>query len=447
MRAEGAARARLEAFRLRDRIQFELKTGEQPTAEGDWILPSGHHRASWQFQVLRPKIALSSDSPASAKKAISRAAHSGLSFRPDTGTLSNNGASMICPISMDTWSSQCTRMGELIPGLDANDLLRQSLERWLDGGPGYASGNVKKGGEFHSNEDEYLMTGTAALLGLAEYLVKGASRHWLEEYAKPIETKLRQMRDRDLDSDGLIESPYRTGVSGSGQWSTCWYDVISFGWKDAFSNAILYEALGYLSIALADSSLSKWTKTIDSWRELMLTNYYRLFYNSKTGWLAGWVCREGKLHDHAFLAPNGAAIAAGLTTPEVGKDILQRLLQEMIRVNMPSARLGLPGNLHPIPDEDLSDIIQGYPFGYYQNGGRTHAQARHFLRGLYAAGLRSEADRLLDELCEGLASAEVFGGCKSGLDWRYWDDRPCGYEGLLTDQFGIIGLVLERYQS
>ena len=94
---------------------------------------------------------------------------------------------------------------------------------------------------------------------------------------------------------------------------------------------------------------------------------------------------------------------------------------------------------------DSSDIAQGYPFGHYQNGGRTHAQARHFLRGLYAVGLTTEANRLLEELSQGLAEAAVFGGCKSGIDWRYWDDRPCGYEGLLTDQFGVIGLILERY--
>lgn len=443
--AEGDAEARLEVFRPRDRIELELKTGEQATAEGDWLLPAGSYRATWKFQLCHPEMPLRSEAPTSVRSALRRAGHTGLNFRPDTATLSNNGASMHCPISMDTWSSQCTRMGNLLPGLKASDLLRQSLERWLDGGPGYAAGNLKQDGELHSGEDEYLMTGTAALLGLGEYLATVAPEGWLERYAKPIETKLEQMQARDLDGDGLIESAYRTGVSGSKQWSTCWYDVISYGWKDAFSNALLYEGLGYFQAALAGSSLDHWTLRLESWRTLLQASYFPAFYNAETGWLAGWVCREGKLHDHAFLAPNGAAIAAGLTAAAVGKSILERLLVEMKRVAMPSARLGLPGNLRSIPDEDLSDIMQGYPFGYYQNGGRTHAQARHFLRGLYAAGLQAEGDRLLEELSQGLAGAEVFGGCKSGLDWRYWDGRPCGYEGLLTDQFGVIGLILERF--
>ena len=65
---------------------------------------------------------------------------------------------------------------------------------------------------------------------------------------------------------------------------------------------------------------------------------------------------------------------------------MRRLLAEMERVSMPDPALGLPLALWPIPDEDLADIMQGYPQGYYQNGGRTHSQARRFVMGLYAVG-------------------------------------------------------------
>jgi hypothetical protein len=114
---------------------------------------------------------------------------------------------------------------------------------------------------------------------------------------------------------------------------------------------------------------------------------------------------------------------------------------------MPDPLLGLPGNLWPIPDEDRADIMQGYPMGYYQNGGRTHAQARHFVNALYYVGMKEEADYVLRRLCEGLAHGLVYGGNKSGVDWRYWDDRPCGYEGLLTDQFGVLATALDRYSE
>jgi len=127
--------------------------------------------------------------------------------------------------------------------------------------------------------------------------------------------------------------------------------------------------------------------------------------------------------------------------------MLQRLLDEADKVGLPSARYGLPANLWPIPDADCADILQGYPLGYYQNGGRTHAQTRHFLRGLYTVGLTEPADRLLEALCDGIVHAGVVGGANSGVDWRFWDDRPCGYEGLLTDQFGFLAIALERWQE
>ena len=299
---QGAALSRLEANRPHDRIELEFKVGETPSETGDWKLEPGISEATWTMTVTSPQFPTKKETPTIVRDALTRAAHTGLNFRPDTSTLSNNGAAMHCPISMDTWSSQCLRMGELLPGLRSEDLLRLSLERWLCGGPGYAGGNLKQDGELHSGEDEYLMTGTAALLGLAEYLEKAATSDWIEVHRDYIELKLVEMKRRDFDDDGLVESAYRTGTSGSSQWSTCWYDVISYGWKDAFSNAILYDALGHLQTALEKTSLAEWGDKVTTWRNNIRKNYFKTFYNPDTGWLAGWVCKEGMLHDYAFLA-------------------------------------------------------------------------------------------------------------------------------------------------
>jgi hypothetical protein len=221
--------------------------------------------------------------------------------------------------------------------------------------------------------------------------------------------------------------------------------VISFGWKDAFANAILYGALLELAAGMRRFDEVAQAQDLAQWAGWLRANYRDAFFNEKTGWLAGWRCRDNQLHDYAFLPVNGAAIAAGLLSPEEGRVILHRLLAEAKRVGLPDAELGLPGNLWHIPDYDLSDIIQGYPLGYYQNGGRTHSQTRHFVMALYHCGLQREGDAMLKRLCAGLASAKVFGGNQSGVDWRYWDDRPCGYEGLLTDQFGILEAIFARW--
>jgi hypothetical protein len=352
---------------------------------------------------------------------------------------------MHCPLCLDTWSAVTLPMPAILPRFAPTELLRTSLERWLSGGPGYAAGRIVQDGVPHDVADEYLMTDVAALRGAGDYLLHEADREWYRRFRADLWRVIEAVRRRDLDGDGLIESPWRTGVSGTGQWSTSWFDVISFGWKDAFTNAILHGALSALAPACERFDDPELAQELARWAERLKASYHPTFWNERTGWFAGWRCRENRLHDHAFLAVNGAAVSLGLTDSATGRAVLRRLLDEAKRVGMPDPALGLPGNLWHIPDEDLSDIIQGYPLGYYQNGGRTHAQTRYFVLGLYRVGMKREADALLTRLCAGLADARVFGGNQSGVDWRYWDDRPCGYEGLLTDQFGLLEVVFRRW--
>lgn len=436
---------RADVNRPLDFNTVELKLGERPLANGTWLLPAGHFEAEIEIAPVAAPDRLRADAPESARLALARTFYTALTYRPDMGTLSNNGASMPCAICMDTWSSYIFSLGEIVPGLDAAELLRTSLERWLDGGQSYAGGRLLQDGQIHDAEDEYLMTGAAGLRGLADYLDRAAAPGWFARRLPAIRARIAAMRARDLDGDGLIESPWRTGVSGTGQWSTCWFDVVSFGWKDAFANAILYPTLRSLAATFARHELDAEAAALAEWADRLDQNYLKTFFNPATGWIAGWRCKEDKLHDYGFLAINGAAITAGLVPAPLAREICARLLREAANVGLPDAVHGLPGNLRPIPDADLADIMQGYAMGYYQNGGRTHAQTRHFIMALYQCQFDEAADRLLDRLCLGLAEARVFGGNQSGVDWRDWDDKPCGYEGLLTDQFGVLEAIFHRY--
>jgi hypothetical protein len=252
------------------------------------------------------------------------------------------------------------------------------------------------------------------------------------------------MKKRDLDGDGLVESPYRLGISGQYQWATGFYDVISFGWKCTFSNALLYPALRTLARVLPRLERPALAEGLDDWADRLKTSYLPAFLNPATGWLAGWRCKEGKLHDHAFITINAAAVASGVVDPDAGRDIMMRIWKEAMRLQLPY-QWGMPASLWPIPDEDLSEIQHGFPFGYYANGGLTTAQSRHVVAALYRVGMTAEADDVLLKICRGFANAELFGGAKSGIDNRSWDGWPCGYEGLLTDQFGLLAVAIERF--
>jgi hypothetical protein len=439
------ATIRFDAYRQRDYNTLEIKLGEHPQPNGTYLLPAGTFHADIEINPISPPKLLRDDAPAEAHAAINRTYYTSLTYRPEMGTLSNNGASMPCGVSMDTWSAFIFGLGYPLANFPAHDLYRATLERWLDGGQGYADGRIIQDGKIHDAQDEYLMTGAAGLLGLADYLKHAGTDEWLQRNLPAIRNRIAAMKARDLDDDGLIESQWRTGLSGTGQWGTNWYDVTSYGWKDALSNAILHQALQGLGKAFAQFGLDEESAELTTWADRLKANYLPTFFNEQTGWLAGWRCKEDKLHDYAFLVVNGCAINAGLVPDDQASDICSRLLAEAEKVGMPDAVYGIPGNLWCIPDKDLADIMQGFAFGFYQNGGRNHSHARHFTMALYRTGFETEADHLLSRMCVGYAEARTFGGNKSGIDWRYWDDRPCGYEGLLTDQFGMLEVILDRY--
>ncbi len=438
---------RMDSVRPHHIVTGEIKLGEIPTEQGDYAIATGQYKASFKWEVYSMQPNLKLDTPAVVQKALEKCLPTALTYRPDTDTFSNNANSMHGVICMDSWSDISVNMHDIIPGLSAMDLLKNTLERWLDGGPGYGNGKTLIGGQFHDLEDEYLMTGAAALLGLAEYLEKYPDKAWHMKYKQAIQAQLKAMEKRDLDGDGLIESDHRRGVSGEHQWSTCWYDVISFGWKDAFSNALLYSALEKLYKVLYIIGENHQAEPIKIWADKIKQNYYNTFYNENTGWLAGWKCKEGKLHDYGFLFVNGAAICAGLIQPEVARQMIEKLWDGLINLGLWDLSLGLPGNIIPINDEDMAPAMHGQPLGFYQNAGLTHSQTRHFVGALYQTGMQKEGDMLLNKLCQSLENGTAFGGCGSGVDWKTWDGRPSGYEGLLTDQFGILAQALKRYQK
>jgi len=436
---------RADSHRPHTFTSLEFHLGERAQPEGDALLPRGTYQCEGFLEPYRFAPPLRRSTPRPVATAVERCGLTALSYRADTATLSNNGNSMHAPLCMDSWSAVATRLGELLPGIAAVDLLRDSLERWLDGGPGYASGGFVGEEGLHRAEDEYIMTGTAVLLGLADYLASTRSSSWLSTYAQQIERQLTLMRARDLDGDGIVESPYRDGVSGSHRWSTNWYDVISYGWKDALSNALLYRALVLFGKTLPELGKPELAAGLADWAGQLKESFSGAFLNGATGWRGGWRSRDGVLHDYAFLPVNGAAVLSGVLEEERARSVMKALWKEAARIGLPDARLGLPGNLWPVADHDMAELMHGKPMGHYLNGGLTHSQSMRFVGALYRVGMTSEADDLLESLCESLADGSAFSGCNSGVDWRYWDGGACGYEGLLTDQFGILAVALERY--
>jgi hypothetical protein len=437
---------RADAYRPLLGTTLEMKVGEEPGPIGEWVLPAGRREGSVELRVRSAEIPpLRADTPEVVRSAIRRTAPSGLSFRLDTATLSNNHASIHATFCMDHWAYLAVAVGDVLPGLSSIGLVTDSMDRHLRDGPGYGAGHTSGGtGRI---EDEYLHTEVALLLAAGVIAQRPEGIEWVRSRADGLARILERVHERDVDGDGLIEGEVRRGISGSRAWATNWWDIISFGWKDAWLNAELYDALVRIArdapeVARA-SSLG--AEGVQRWGEALRAAYVPAFWNEATGWLAGWRSSDDVLHDHGYLFVSGAAVNAGLLEPDVARAVVDRLWEAIPAAGFAQFQLGLPGNILPIPDADLAGALPDLHHGFYENGAATLSQTRHFIGALQRVGRGDDADRLLVAMLGRLADGTSFGGCSSGVDWRMWDGTRCGYEGLLTDQFGVLVPALARW--
>jgi hypothetical protein len=176
--------------------------------------------------------------------------------------------------------------------------------------------------------------------------------------------------------------------------------------------------------------------------------YYSTFYNPRTGVLAGWRSKDGQLHDYYFTFVNGAAVAYGLVTPAQGNAIMDRMQAKMRQVGYRNFRLGLPGNLIPVARKDYRSDLAGHKedgsdiFQNFENGGATACYAHFYIQALYALGRRAEADAILDGMLEGYREGAFQNGLGGGGEWRRWNGTRSGYEGLLTDSYYTLSVLI-----
>ena len=255
---------RFNSIRPEHANTFGFHLGETLCKDGCYRLEKGEYSGTVTLSFgFEHHLTLKPDTPPHVKEAFDRYVLSCLPFRADTASLSNNGNSMGAPICMDLWGALCSGVGDGPNGVKSSDFMRLTIEKYLLGAPAYAAGIHQSSGRLY--EDSYLMTGTAALLGIAHYLHHGATAAWFGSFKPYIIQKIDEMKKRDIDDDGLVESLERRGISGEHQWSTSWYDVISYGYKDAFSNALLYPALLLLSKAFVERGDDASARALDEW--------------------------------------------------------------------------------------------------------------------------------------------------------------------------------------
>lgn len=359
------------------------------------------------------------------------------------GILANNSASDNCAFTLYWYAEMAKKTPELIEGLSAMDLVRNTLGQYISGVKGYGQvGYMNVAGGWQSKYDSS-DSAPSLIISACEYILSNNDKNWALKNYPVIRDWAVKMIATDRNDDGIIEYGY-SGNSGS--WDGIkrpanWWDTIGFGHDDAYSNALAYRA----GILLANISqmLDKPedAQHFASFSSKLKSNYYPTFYNPNTGVLAGWRSSDGQLHDYYFTFVNSVAICYGLIEKDQATLIMNRILSKMKEVGFNNFRLGLPGNLIPVPEKDYTDRSRRFGYGafqVYENGGATGCYVYFTIQTLYKLGMIKEAERILMSMLESYTENNFQGRCpgsKMSKDWKTWKGECWGYEGFLVDNY------------
>ena len=385
---------------------------------------------------------------------------------PRLRMLANNASSDACTFTVFTYAEMATHLPPLAEGLTANDLVRVTLDQYLDGKIGY--GQVGYGvGVTNADVIPWTTPWTSSdslpsLINAACIYTESANDlAWARENYDKISLWARQVMATDKEGTGLIVYP-GTGNFGDRplreKRPSNWWDTINFGHQDAYANALGYHALSQLAVLAGKLGHAEDAKQFTAFAARLRASYVPTFLNPATGVLAGWKSADGQLHDYWFPFVQGAAIAYGLLDDKLANSIMDKLLAKMVDVGYTNFSLGLPGNLIPVRKGDYvyhnSPPTQfGEPkrddgsdgFQYYENGGATGCWSYLTIKALYKLGRSSDAQRILHPMLRSYARGEFQGFGENGMsrDWRDWQGGCHGYEGLLVDNYFALLAVLD----
>jgi len=365
-------------------------------------------------------------------------------LNPRLRVLANHASSDPCAFTLFEYSSMAAATPPLAPGVTALDLVRLTLDRYFEEMKAYGLAGAQ-----HDVPYDFLDSYPSLLIAASDYFRGSKDEAWLRTNYPHLKDWAAKMLAMDRDGNGLIEYP----MSGnSGSWApgvpvrpANWWDDIGFGHQDAYSNALAYRAMIGMAELARRADKAEDARRYAARAEKLRSVYLQTFFNPETGLIAGWKSADGKLHDYYFTFVNGAAIVYGLVPPDKANPIMDRLLAKIKEVGYTRFEYGLPGVLIPVR---LEDYVWGTrdPFQVYQNGGATGSFEYFTLEALYQLGRRAEGDEILFPLLKGYEDGgfQGFGPGGKSYDWKSWDGRPHGYEGMLVDNYQALLAVLDR---
>jgi hypothetical protein len=388
-----------------------------------------------------------------------------LQLNAELHVLSNNAASDPCAFVLYEYGDIARYTPELVKGLTALDIVRETLDRYLSGFRSYGMPGFKEfdGSTFTTDPRVpyvFLDVYPSLIISAWDYVDGSGDQRWLRENYKGLRTWADHMTPANADGSPLLEYP---ASGNSGSWGdpftvrpSNWWDTVGFGHQDAYANALAFRALRSMAV-LAERIGETADATRYRERAQQIHDVYpSTFVDPSAGVVAGWRSSDGQLHNYFFPFVNGIAVRYGLIDGDQARQAMHRILVKMKNVGHKDFSLGLPGNLVPIRRADYVDLDPRYGgstredgsdgFQVYENGGATACFAYFTLGALYHLGEKKQADKILMPMLKAFERQGFSGRAPNGMtyDWKDWHGGAHGYEGFLVDNYYALLAVLDR---
>jgi len=296
----------------------------------------------------------------------------------------------------------------------------------------------------------WLETTPGNLIALYNYLVSTNDWDLVRQNLTNIRKAAGFLIDLDADGDGIIEAPFHGNYLAPNMISRNWWDDFAFGHKDGYTNLLAYRALKNIKKVFDLLNIDDDVQRIDSHLERFEANFHKVFFNKATGVYAGWISKDGRIHDYMFTFISAMAINEGLVETELARRILKKMLRKLKVAGYGEFTYGIPGPLIPVAKPDRIKWEPMMKWGVYENGGLCGQTAYHFIQALYNTGLRKEADRILFTMLntfeKEFTHSGVFPGFFKSVDWRTKEGIPCGYNYLADNYYFLLAAVTGHYK-
>ena len=345
-------------------------------------------------------------------------------------------------------------MPQLAPDVSATSLLRRTVELWMNDGAS-PEGQVyyvwRGGSPADSNP--------AILIGAWAYVEASGDIEWFKRNVERLEFISKYMEKRDVDGDGLVESPQTGNRNSHSHGETAW-DCISSGHKNAYVNALAYRAWRGMARMQERAGRTEQARHFNDLAARLKKVYRDTFYNQETGWLGWWRSADGELHDVWSDMPTSMAIMYGLVTPTEGRQMLDKYWAALEKTGFKNFELGLPLNIRPIPPSlmltgfggKLEDGSDNY--GRWLNGGLCLSNTSFWLAANFMVGRGERADMVLNAMLArqrrgvfpngGAFQNGVVDSPPNGGENFDWEGNAAGYEGHLVYSWTWMQSLLLR---